>query len=204
MTLASPSWMLLRLALETKPHHATADADRLTLLEDDVPTVERYRTFLEAVYGFESRYEQALIQTPDLAPRVVRECTRVALLRNDLRSLGATTRDLQSLAGPLVPRFPHEAHALGWVYAVERNTLLHGLLRRHLCRALPRTLEHAGTYLGAYTSPGARYRELGVDLEAGARRANPSLIIAGANEAFGCQRLWFARIRHTVARRLAS
>ena len=194
--------MLSRLALETKSHHASADSDRLTLLEEDVPTAERYRTFLEAVYGFESRYEQALIQTPGLETRIIRERTRVALLRDDLRALGAT--DLDRIDAPSIPKFPHEAHALGWVYAVERNTLLHGLVRRHLWRALPRTIERAGTYLAAYASPGARYRELGVDLEAVARRAIPSQIVAGANEAFACQRLWFARIRNTLARRLAS
>lgn len=194
--------MLIRLALETKAHHASADADRLTLLEDDVPTPERYRTFLEAVYGFEASYEHALIQTPELAPRLVRECSRLALLERDLRVLGAT--NLDALPRPVISPFPHEAHALGWIYAVERNTLLHGLVRRHLWRALPSTLDRAGTYLAAYPTPGARYRDLGFELEAGARRAIPSQIVEGANEAFACQRLWFTRTRMTIARRLAS
>jgi heme oxygenase len=192
--------MLIRLALETKPHHASADADRLTLLEDDVPTAGRYRTFLEAVYGFEASYERALIQTPALEPRLVRACSRLVLLERDLRALGAT--NLDAMPQPLIPAFPHEAHALGWIYAVERNTLLHGLVRRHLWRALPRVMDRAGSYLAAYTTPGARYRDLGIDLEAGALRSIPSQIVAGANEAFACQRLWFTRV--VAARRLAS
>jgi heme oxygenase len=194
--------MLIRLALETKSHHASADADRLTLLEDDVPTAERYRTFLETVYGFEASYERALIQTPGLEPRLVRECSRLVLLERDLRALGTT--NLDALPRPVIAAFRDEAHALGWIYAVERNTLLHGLVRRHLWRALPSTLDRAGSYLGAYPTPGARYRELGVDLEAGARRAIPSQIVEGANAAFACQRLWFMRTRAVAARRLAS
>ena len=194
--------MLIRLALETKSHHASADADRLTLLEDDVPTPERYRTFLEAVYGFEVQYERALTQTPGLEPRLVRACSRLALLERDLHELGVT--NLGALPRPVIQPFPTEANALGWIYTVERNTLLHGLVRRHLWRALPRTLDRAGSYLGAYTSPGARYRALGEDLEAGARRAIPSQIVEGANQAFACQRLWFARTTIAVARRLAS
>jgi heme oxygenase len=194
--------MLIRLALETKSHHASADADRLTLLEDDVASAERYRTFLEAVYGFEASYEHALIQTPQLEPRLVRECSRLVLLERDLRAIGAT--NLDALPRPVIPTFPHEAHALGWIYAVERNTLLHGLVRRHLWRALPRTIDRAGSYLAAYATPGARYRHLADDLEAGARRAIPSQIVGGAIDAFACQRLWFTRTRAAVARRLAS
>jgi heme oxygenase len=193
--------MLLRLALETKPHHASADADRLALLED--PSAQRYRMFLARIYTFESRYEQALVQTPGLDPRIVRARMRAARARDDLLALGAAPAELLAWTRPPIPVFRSEAQALGWIYVVERNTLLHGLLRRHLARALADTMERASRYLGAYDAPGMRYRELGGELDAGARRAIPSQIVEAAHAAFACQRLWFAHVRGT-ARRLAS
>ena len=194
--------MLIRLALETRSQHAGADADRLALLDD--PTAARYRAFLTAVYGFEARYERMLIQTPGLEPRIVRDCARLAHLRNDLRALGLTDGELAALPSPPIPAFRSEGQALGWAYVVERNTLLHGLLRRHLWRLLPRELGQAGTYLAAHASPGTHYRELGIDLDAAARRTIPSIIVEAAHAAFACQRLWFAQMRAVEARRLAS
>src|SRR5688500_16189748 len=197
---STPSWMLIRLALETKSHHAGADADRLMLLEDASP--ERYRAFLEMIYAFESRYEEALIQAPDLDPRIVRARTKVARLRNDLLALGATLAELAALPRPLVPAFRSEAEALGWMYVVERNTLLHGLVRRHLARMMPAVIVRAGSYFGVYgDSPGAKYRDLGLDIDAAARRDIPSRIVDAAHGAFACQRLWFAQARSEATRR---
>ena len=194
--------MLIRLALETKAHHASADSDRLALLED--PSYERYRAFLETVYTFEARYEQALVQTPGLDPRIVRSRMKAARVRDDLLALGVTPAELLAWSRPPIPAFRSEAHALGWMYVVERNTLLHGLLRRHLVRLLPDVMERASSYLASYgDAPGARYRELGTELDSAARRAIPSQIVEAAHSAFACQRLWFVHARG-LAGRLAS
>lgn len=194
--------MLVRLALETRAHHAAADADRLELLEN--PTSARYRTFLEAVYAFETRYERLLIQTPRLEPRIIRGCTRTHLLRADLRALGTDEAVLAKPPVPVIPAFRSEAQALGWVYVVERNTLLHGLLRRHLWRVLPRDIARAGSYLAALASPGTHYRELGLDIDAAAARTAPSVIVDAASEAFAGQRLWFVQSREEARKRAAS
>lgn len=194
--------MLARLALETRVHHAPADADRLALLDAASPAL--YRTFLEAIYAFETRYERALIQTPHLEPRIIRACTRTHLLRNDLRALGATEEALAELPIPVLPPFRSEAQALGWVYVVERNTLLHGLLRRHLWKVLPRDISRGGSYLAAHASPGTHYRALGLEIDEAARRTNPSLVVDAAVEAFAGQRLWFARSREEARRKAAS
>jgi heme oxygenase len=194
--------MLARLALETRAHHAAADADRLALLE--APTGARYRAFLESVYAFETRYERALIQTPHLEPRIIRACTRTHLLRNDLVALGATEETLAAISIPVIPPFRSEAQALGWVYVVERNTLLHGLVRRHLWRILPRDISRGGSYLAAYSSPGTHYRELGLEIDAAAARTPPSTFIEAATEAFAGQRLWFAQSRAESRKKTAS
>lgn len=193
--------MLARLALETRAHHAGADGDRLVLL--DAPTPARYRAFLETVYGFELRYEQALIQAPDLAPSIVRACARIGMLRDDLHALGATAAELAALPSATLPVFRSEPQALGWVYVVERNTLLHNLLRRHLRRILPGELARAGGYLAAHPIPGDHYRAIGVALDAAARRANPSQIVEAACDAFASQHAWFGHAWR-AARRLAS
>jgi heme oxygenase len=201
VNLLSPSWMMIRLALETKSHHAAADADRLALLEDATP--ERYRTFLKSVYCFETRYESALVRAPDVDPRLIRARSKAHHLRDDLYALGVHEDDLAAMQ-PVIPPFRSEAEALGWVYVVERNTLLHGLLRRALWRAMPTTIDRAGSYLGAYgNAPGSHYRDLGADLDGAARRAIPSQMIEAANAAFACQRLWFARAQQ-AKRRVAS
>ena len=180
----------MRLGLETRAYHAAADADRLAILDD--PRPERYRAFLEEIYAFEARYEAALIQTPDLEPRVIRQRTKAHLLRADLAALGVT--DL-AFPQPDIAPFRHEAEALGWIYVVERNTLVHNLIRRHLWRTMPSTLVVAGSYLGAYgNTPGAQYRDLGFDLDRCARVAIPSQLVLAAIEAFQCQHAWFAQV----------
>jgi len=195
--------MMIRLALETKAHHAAADADRLALLEDGTP--ERYRTFLKSVYAFESRYESALVRAPDLDPRIIRARSKAHHLRDDLYALGVHEDDLAALMQPAIPVFQSEAEAIGWVYVVERNTLLHGLLRRALWRSMPAVIDRAGSYLGAYgNAPGSHYRDLGADIDGAARRAIPSQIVEAANAAFACQHLWFSHAQREAARKLAS
>jgi heme oxygenase len=180
--------MLIRLALETKTHHPAADADRLGLLDD--PNTERYRTFLAAVFGFESRFEAVLAQTPGLDPRVARSRAKTERLRNDLAALDATPSRTA-----VIPALRSEAEAMGWLYVVERNTLLHGLLRRHLWREIPSVIDRAGSYLAAYETPGAHYRDLGLAIDAAALRATPNEIVDAAHAAFACQRCWFAQTR---------
>ncbi|MBA3820276.1 MAG: hypothetical protein H0X17_15395 [Deltaproteobacteria bacterium] len=191
---APPSWILIRLALETRAWHGPADAQRLQLLEYATPVM--YRDFLEAVYGFELRCEEAFLLAADVDPRFLRPRLKMARLRDDLVALGATEHELAAIPrAEEVPAFTSPAQAMGWLYAIERNTLLHGLLRRHLARLLPVEIERASTYLASYDEPGAgaMYRELGTALEVTARLAiTPGQIVEAACEAFDAQHRWFA------------
>jgi heme oxygenase len=189
--------MLVRLALETRQHHAHADGDRLALLED--ASLTSYRAFLATVFGFEVRVEEALARTPRLDAELVRTRAKAELLAADLVGLGYSEPQVGALRRcSAVPAFRSPAQALGWLYVVERNTLLHGLLRRHLVTVMPQAMERAGSYLGAYgDTPGARHRELGEILDQLAKVAAdlPQQLVTAANEAFRCQRHWFLQRR---------
>lgn len=198
MSAAPPSWMLVRLALDTRAHHATADGDRLALLER--ATAARYRAFLATVYGFEARFEEVFASAPNIDAALVAARAKRDLLAADLEGLGIA--DPASLPACIaIPRFRTPAQAMGWLYVVERNTLLHGLLRRHLAMVIPDEMARASRYLGAYgDTPGARHRDLGFALDVlGSRGPTiPSQLVAAANDAFRCQRIWFVQQRDRV------
>ena len=189
-----PSWMLIRLALETRDHHRQADADRLTVME--ATTRAEYRAFLARVFGFEAATEAALLAVHDVAPSVITACAKAQRVREDLRALGMTDQDIDSL--PRCSMRPHcsAAAAFGWLFVNERLTLLSGLIRRHLARVLPAEIETASAYFRAYGErAGAHFRELGEVLGHHACRSagNPGEMVAAAHEAFHAQRQWFAR-----------
>lgn len=203
MMPAAPSWILIRLALETRSHHGVADAQRLALLEG--ATSASYQDFLGVVLGFESAYERALVVAPGIHPKLLRQRVKSSRIRHDLLALGTSEADLDALPTCVTPVFRTAAEALGWVYVVERNTLLHGLLRRHLASVLPDPIERASSYLAAYgDNPGEHYRELATALEEAARKAiTPGEIVTAAHAAFEAQRLWFGQVsprRLTAAR----
>jgi len=184
--MATPSWMLARVMLETRTHHARADEDRLVLL--DRRTIASYRAFLARIYGFEAPYEAALAAT-HLPTALVAPRLKAELLLADLRELGASLAYVARLPRCPIRTFHSDAEALGWLFAVERNTLLHGQLYRHAAASLP-GLAHA--YLGAYASPGARMRELGELLDSVCITPTaPDRICASAREAFRSQHQWF-------------
>ena len=188
--MSAPSWMLLRVALETRVHHNIADADRLAVM--DARDRSTYCTFLERVYGFESVVEAALVRTPDLDPVLVRDTTKMAHLRQDLNALGLGVHEIDLLPTASAPNLRTPAQALGWMFVLERHTLLSGLIRRHLARYLTAEMAIASAYLWAYgETPGARFRVFGDALGHYGRRYAPDFIVAGAREAFRAQRQWY-------------
>ena len=180
--------MFLRLGLETQPHHTTADTDRLAMME--ATTVAEYRAALARIYGFESVVETALARM--LEPAIARARSKTDWLRRDLEALGTSAAELDVLPRCTV-KLTSPTHALGWLFVVERHTLLAGLIRRHLEQQLGAGLPT--TYLAAYgETPGARFRALGetLDEHAAHEPVRPTRIVAAAIEAFRCQHQWYA------------
>ena len=178
---------------QTRRHHAAADSDRLTLMTS-VVTPESYRTFLCRVFGFEAAVETALGMTPGLDEVVdLRSRVHLKLLKSDLAALGVSSTSHLPRCPSVVP-FRSCAEALGWMYVIERNFLLHGILRRHLEKRSPAPIAIAGSYLaGNERAVGTRMRELRSVLdEFAATLWVADDVVVAAHAAFRCQHSWFA------------
>lgn len=189
------SWVLARLDDETGPRHTAADNDRLALLTAPA-TIAGYRDFLTHVYGFESVVESALQMTADLDDVVdLRARSSMRLLRSDLLALGIAEPGAVARCESVFP-FRTVLEAMGWIYVLERNALLHGVLRRHLEQRLGDRIANATAYFaGNERAVGARMRELGIALDGiAATYEVADRIAAAASAAFECQHRWFARL----------
>ena len=187
------SWVVERLNAETRRHHADADAD-FDILFRTTCSPSHYLAFLFRVYGFEAPLESALALTPNLELMIDLEERRKAHhLVKDILALGVEPTELDELPRCLtIPQFRGAAEALGWMYVVERSTLAHCVIRRHLLTVLPREMSRASEYLQAYAGVvGRRWREFGTLLDDIARQpAIADRIVMAANDAFRMQRRW--------------
>ncbi len=191
--MAHASWMIERLHAETRVNHSDADAD-FDLLFREQTSHEDYLLYLTRQYGFEAPMESALELTPNLDLMIdLRERQKAQLIAQDLLGLGVKPADLQLIPQCLrVPQFRGAAEALGWMYVIERATLAHSVIRRHLLTRLPKAMRDASSYLQAYAGMvGTRWREFGTVLDDVARHpAIADRIVDAANEAFRTQRRW--------------
>lgn len=139
-----------RLLGQLRTQHLEADAVLHTLLHTDI-TREDYVAFLSRAYGFESVLEPALAavagldRAVDLSRRMKRE-----RLAADLRAIGTGAHELTRLPRCAIPQFRDEVVAFGWLYVVERSTLMHDTLRSHLMSRLPHIATAATSYLSCY------------------------------------------------------
>jgi heme oxygenase len=182
--------MLTRLKRNAQSEHVAANIDRLSPLHVHA-SKDAYRDFLAKVYGFEAPVEASLALTPGIASAIdLKARSHLDLLRADLVALGV--RDVAALPHcRLAPRFDGLGEALGWIYVIEHNALLHGQVRRHVCKQLAPL---ADSYLAAGEHVGvARLQGLGGLLDRVAREPDVARqVVEGAKAAFRTQRQWFA------------
>lgn len=185
--------MLMRLNMATRALHPDVDALWVELMSFEA-TRDAYIEALITTYGFEAPIEAALAMTPGVSSLVeLRSRARSGFIVQDLLTLGFSPARIARLPHccQIVP-FRDPGDALGWLYVVERATLLHETVRRHLESLLPEL--NAFSYLGAYTGvAGVRWQELGhaldfvaMDDEVGEQ------IIAASRDAFATLRQWVA------------
>jgi heme oxygenase (biliverdin-IX-beta and delta-forming) len=185
--------MLMRLNVETRAQHPDADFPWLDLMSTTASR-QRYVDHLVAVYGFEAPVEAALALTPRLHEVIaIRPRARSGFIVEDLLALGITPSKLARMpvCREILP-FREPAEALGWLYVIERGTLLHEAVRFHLAARMPGVA--SWSYLSAYGGiAGERWLELGAALDAFAiTPASADAIIAAALAGFRRQRDWFA------------
>lgn len=182
---------LLQLNIATRTYHVDADTSWLDLMVPSV-AIEGYVAHLVKVYGFEAPIEAAFRYTPGLASRVdLRARTRAGLLAHDLVRLGTSASQLAQLPQRFTT-FNSVIEALGWMYVVERATLLHSGVHRYLVYRLAE-VGHASSYLTAYQGTASlRWSELGAALDAEATSASVTRqLVLAASQAFCAQREWF-------------
>lgn len=196
---------LIQLNIATRAHHVEADQPWLDLMGPGVDRA-RYAALLILVYGFEAPLDSAFRYTPGLSALLdLRGRTRTGLLAQDLMRLGMSASHIAQLPQRFMT-FSSAAEALGWMYVVERATLVQGTARRHLIQRIP-DLTSATTYLEAYDGvTSLRWSELGSAFDAVA--TSPSVtrqLIGAATEGFRAMREWFhsfaaaPRRKHSMA-----
>jgi heme oxygenase len=183
------SRVLSRLQRETRLCHADADADRMAVMTASI-TPTAYRSFLVRIYGFEAPSDEALARIPGLGAYIeLAAYTQCALLEVDLMALGI--QDPAAYPRCELSQIATTAVALGWLYVLERNALVHGVVARYLHHRMPGPMSLAGSYLD---EPRAlRWRELGLALDrfAGNDDVRIDEIVYGARFAFRSQRSWY-------------
>jgi len=126
----------------------------------------------------------ALAYTPHLP---LRPRARTTLLVRDLLELGRSPLKIAALPMCFDIDLACPVAALGWIYVVERSSLVHAGLLRHLRQHLP--IANASAFLQGDATPfGPAWQDLGRALDAA---TSLDRIVAGAREAFEVQRAWF-------------
>jgi heme oxygenase len=139
-----------RLEIETRQLHGEMDAEVAAVLGARTPA--GYQRYLARTYGFVAPLERCLADTPGLAPFLDgRRLLKHLLIEHDLQTLGLKQLEIQSIPQCMwIPWFDNPFVALGWAYIVERTTLEHPNLFRHLASALPGEAAFAASYLKVY------------------------------------------------------
>ncbi len=136
------------------------------LVETLEATREDYIHLLVVTYGFEAPYDAACAYTPGLGQLIdLRGRWRSGLIAQDLLALGWTPEQITSLKYRELAMFDDAAEAIGWMYVVERSTLIHEAVRLELLNRWADFLP-ACVYLGAYGRVASKRRaELGIALD---------------------------------------
>ncbi|HEY6174734.1 MAG TPA: biliverdin-producing heme oxygenase [Kofleriaceae bacterium] len=183
---------LIRLNLATRQYHTRADAGWLDLRRPSV-VKQDYVEQLIKVYGFEAPLESALRYTPGVQPLVdLRARMRAGLIVQDLVRLGLGPGRIAALPQRFIS-FATAAEALGWMYVVERATLIHGSVRRYLMVRIPEA-SRASSYLAAYDGvAAARWSNFGSALDAVAQSPDvENQVLRAANQGFAALCAWLA------------
>ena len=187
--LTVPVRLIDRLLAETEGFHAEADTDHLRLLGP--VTAHGYRRFLVRRFAFVGPVERSLIALRGFEAFLdTRRFVKHELLRRDLLSFRLTAAEIDQLPRCALPAFAGPAEGLGWAFVIERATLGHTNLFRHLAAVLPGEVAFSSSYLKCYLGTlGEMWRDFGRALDRVAE-LEQAQVIEGARSAFRTYRTW--------------
>lgn len=191
-TLQQLNALLMRLNLETRRCHAEVDEPWLDLLSHTVTRTD-YLSQLVRTFGFVAPFEAACRYTPGIARLFDGQLSRAGLIAQDLLTLGLAPVQVANVPQcASITTFRSVAEALGWMYVVERATLLQDGIRRHLLMYLSE-IDEACAYLAAFDGRVSdHWNSFGRMLDrVGDTPESADEIIAAANNGFGCAQQWF-------------
>lgn len=183
-----------RLLAETAAFHADADEDAIEML--GAVSAADYQRFLVRSYGFVAPVERALGATPDIGLYLdIRRFKKQDMLRHDLEALHVPRDLIATLPQCTVPLFDKPEEALGWAYVIERSTLGHHNLFRHLAARMPGEIAFASSFLKCYFGAvGEMWKNFLHALDMVDDRPGETLVIESAKSAFRAHRNW----RHSL------
>lgn len=187
---------LVRLNLATRQWHASVDDGWLSLLRPTV-TVAEYVGQLVRTYGLVAPFESACRYTPGLSGVVdFGQLNRAGLIAHDLLALDLSASQLANVPiCPSITVFNSVAEALGWLYVVERTTLLADGLTHHIQYVMPQ-VAHATAYLDTFAKRSAEHwQKFGREIDHAL--ADPELaheVEAAGRRAFEVAQTWFRPI----------
>jgi heme oxygenase len=187
--------ILMKLNLATRQFHADVDEPWLALLDKKVAVAD-YLNVLVRTYGLLAPFESACRYTTGI-PRVVdgHFLQRAGLIAQDLLTLGLSPMQVAVIPTcPDLTIFRSIGEALGWLYVVERSTLLQDGIRRHLLQTLPQ-VEPATSYLATYEGrANEHWLQLGRLLDHAISSADVEReALESATNAFATCRTWLRR-----------
>jgi len=149
-----------------------------------------YKGYLIRTYGFVRPLERSILRVAALEHVIdTRRFAKHLLLLQDLQSSGMEYPEIEGLELCAIPEFHAPAVALGWAYPLERSTLLHGTVFRHLATAMLGRVVSSAAYLKCYDgNVGDTWSRFGEALERCADRAD--VVVDAARAAFQAYRTW--------------
>jgi heme oxygenase len=191
--------LITKLNLATRAWHADVDDPWLVLLQPDV-TEEAYVAQLVRTYGLVAPFESACRYTPELMKILdYRQLMRAGLIAQDLLTLGIAPKDVSRIPTcPAITMFRDAPEALGWLYVIERTTLLQDGVRRHLIEKIP-NVSPACAYLSMYEGHVSdHWQTFGRMLDRVAKKQDvEAAILRAAEDAFAHAKHWLAISRAT-------
>lgn len=139
------------LRTQTMPCHKALEQNPYSVaLMAHEANIDNYATYLKKLYGFVKPYEQHVFAKVDGVIADVETRRKTVLLENDLKALGYSEAQINTLPVYSYPAPATTAQALGAMYVLEGSTLGGNIIYKRLNHLIGVDKETNGKYFTAY------------------------------------------------------